>query len=438
MMERFRALALLCLLGCHRDEPVIDGEPMSHWEHEAKQVSFFTFWNSDKDERRHVAFRNLTELGAPAVPTLVRLLERDSRSVSGDALNALCALGPRAGGAVPDLMKMLSADAVEARRSAAMILGCIGPAASPAIPALTALFGSRDQNTVRVAAMALGRIGGDAHRSLGAAMQHAAPEVRQSALMGLAQAGMDTARVLEYADKALADKSPEVRARGVEMLLTQRGTARGEHLGLLVQAMRDSSPVVREAADRVYTHAAQRGGSPRVLAAALRNGDAGTRADAAWRLSLLLDDPVDRSRLSADDFERAQAALANARHDSERTVRIYVVRGLAAAGKLPKPMLIARLRHDLPNAPADIQVRGASVLWTLTHRVDDVKSFYLAGLASDDRWIRLEALREIMKMRSGARPLASAIEKLRDDPDRDVRERASRTLTLIAGVAEVR
>jgi hypothetical protein len=121
------------------------------------------------------------------------------------------------------------------------------------------------------------------------------------------------------------------------------------------------------------------------------------------------------------------------KHDPDRTVRIYVVRGLAAAGKLPKPMLIARLRHELPNAPPDIQVRGASVLWTLTHRVEDVRNSYIAGLRSDDRWLRLEALGEIMKMRSAARPLAKAIEKLREDPDRDVRERAARTLSSIAG-----
>jgi HEAT repeat protein len=433
MMQRFPALALLCLLGCHSDEPIIDGEPLSHWEHEAKQVSFFTFWNSDKDERRRVAFRKMTELGAPAVPSLLRLLDRHNLSVSGDALNALCALGPKAGSAVPHLMKIVSEDTLARRRSAAMVLGCIGPAASPAIPALTSALHSRNQNTVRVAAMSLARIGGDAHQSLRAAMQNATPEARQSVLMGLAQAGMDTAVALGYVNEALVDKSPEVRARGVEMLLMQRGTARGEHVDLLVQAMRDSSAVVRKAADRVYTHAAQRGRSPRVLGAALRNGDPGTRADAAWRLSLLLDDPVDRSLLSAEDFERAHTALANAQHDPDRTVRIYVVRGLAAAGKLPKPMLIARLRHELPNAPPDIQVRGASVLWSLTHRVDDVKQSYLAGLASDDRWIRLEALREIMKMRAAAKPFAKAIEKLREDPDRDVRERATRTLTLIAG-----
>jgi hypothetical protein len=433
MMERFRALALLCLLGCHRDEPVIDGEPLSHWEHKAKQVSFFTFWNSDKDERRRVAFRKLTEVGPPAVPALLRLLERNNLSVSGDALNALCALGPKAGSAVPHLMKIVSEDTLARRRSAAMVLGCIGPAASPAIRVLTSALHSRNQNTVRVAAMSLARIGGDAHQSLRAAMQNATPEVRQSVLMGLAQAGMDTAVALGYVNKALVDKSPEVRARGVELLLTQKGTARGEHLDLLVQSMRDSSAVVREAAGRVYTHAAQRGRSPRVLAAALRNGDAGMRADAAWRLSLLLDDPVDRDRLSPEAFERVHAALANARHDPERTVRIYVVRGLAAAGKLPKPMLIARLRHELPNAPPDIQVRGASVLWTLTHRVEDVRNSYLAGLRSDDRWLRMEALAQIMNMRAAARPLAPAVKKLSEDPDREVRERAARTLTSIAG-----
>jgi HEAT repeat protein len=432
MRRRLLSVGLLCVLGCHRDEPMIAGESLSHWEHEARQVSFMTFWNSDKDERRRVAFRQLTELGEPAVPALVRLLERDNLSVSGDALNALCALGPRASSAIPDLMKALGASDMASRRSSAMILGCIGPAATPAIPALTKALRSQDQNTVRVAAMALANIGGEGNRALSGAIQSSEPNMRQGALAGLAQARMDTAVALDYVRKALVDYFPEVRARGVEILITQKGIMSGEHVDLLVQAMRDTSLIVRQAADRVFTYVAQRGASPRFLAAVLNGGSAGSRADAAWRLSLLLDDPLDRRRLSPDDFERAHAALAAARHDPDRKVRVYVIRGLAAAGKLPKPMLIARLRHELPNASVDVQVRGASVLWTLTHRVNDVKPSFLAGLASDDRWIRLETLGEIMKLRSAGRPLAPAIETLRDDPDRDVRERAARTLTLIA------
>lgn len=392
-----------------------------------------SFWNSDKDERRRVAFRNLTELGEPAVPALVRLLRSGSLSVSGDALNALYALGPRAGAAVPHLMKMLAESEPTRRRSAAMILGSIGPAAAPAIPALTNALQSQDQNMVRVSATALANIGGDGQRALSSAMATSQPAVRQSALAGLAASRRDTTLTLQYARTALTDESPEVRARGVELLLSHRGLGAGQDVDLLLKGMQDSSPVVRGAADRVFTYVNQRNASPRFLAAVLKSGDAGSRVDAAWHLSLMLADPVDRSRLSPADFDVAHGALANARHDPDRTVRIYVVRGLAAAGKLPKAMLIARLRHEIPNAPLDIQVRGASVLWTLTHRVDDVKPSFVAGLTADDRWIRMEALAEIMNMRAAAKPLRPAIEKLRDDPDRDVRERAARTLTLIAG-----
>ncbi len=432
MKRSFIVGALLpSMFGCHRDEPIIAGESLSHWEREAKQVSFFSFWNSDKDEHRRVAFRHLTELGEPAVPTLVRLLETDNVSVSGDALNALCALGARARSAVPDLMKGLVESDIASRRSAVMVLGCIGPAAAPAIPALTEALRSPDQNTVRVAAMALANIGGEGNRALSGAMQSSQPNVRQGAIAGLAQARMDTTVALDYVRKALNDDSPEVRARGVEILITQRGIVSGEHVDLLVQAMRDSSMIVRQTADRVSTYVAQRGASPRFLAAVLKGGDVGSRADAAWRLSLMLDDPLERARLEPEDFERAYDALANARHDPDRTVRIYVVRGLAAAGKLAKPMLIGRLRHELPNASIDVAVRGASVLWRLTQRFNDVKPFYLAGLASDDRWIRLETLGEITKMSSAGRPFAPAIEKLRDDPDRDVRERAARALGII-------
>jgi len=102
------ALALSALLaGCERNEPVAGGQPLSHWAREARQYSIMSFWNSSRDERRHVAFEKLLEIGEPAVPTLLELLGSDNPSISGDAFNALCQLGPRARSAVPELVRML-------------------------------------------------------------------------------------------------------------------------------------------------------------------------------------------------------------------------------------------------------------------------------------------------------------------------------------------
>ncbi len=134
------------------------GEPLSHWTSEASKVSFMSFWNSDKDERRRIAFTRLVEIGEPAVPALLKLLKSESLSVSGDAVNALAALGPRAKAAVPDLSELLATGTRAQRIDAMLVLGKIGPAASSSVPAITSALGDPDPNVARVAAMALGGI----------------------------------------------------------------------------------------------------------------------------------------------------------------------------------------------------------------------------------------------------------------------------------------
>lgn len=142
-------------MACHRDEPISGGKPLSHWVAEARKVSFMSFWNSDKDERRRIAFTRLVEIGEPAVPALVDLLESEGQPVSGDALNALAALGPRARSAVPHLATLLSQGTRAQRIDAMLILGKIGPAASSSIPAITKALNDPDPRVARVAGMAL-------------------------------------------------------------------------------------------------------------------------------------------------------------------------------------------------------------------------------------------------------------------------------------------
>lgn len=167
-MKRRLALLLIALIpaACQRDEPVAGGKPLSYWKKEATQVSWMSFWNSDKDERRRVAFRRLSEIGRPAVPALVDLMREHGAPVRGDAFNALANLGPRAASAVPELLEMLNGDQPELRRDAAWILGTIGPAAESAVPSLTSLLQDPDPRLRDVAARALGQIGGSGHVAL--------------------------------------------------------------------------------------------------------------------------------------------------------------------------------------------------------------------------------------------------------------------------------
>ena len=167
-MNRRLALFLVAVIStaCQRDEPVAGGKPLSFWKKEATKVSLFSFWNSDKDERRRIAFGRLAEIGAPAVPALVDLMRRNGAPVRGNAFNALANLGPRAASAVPELLEMLHGDDHELRHHAAWLLGTIGPAAESAVPSLTPLLQHPDHRLRAVAVQTLGQIGGSGHVAL--------------------------------------------------------------------------------------------------------------------------------------------------------------------------------------------------------------------------------------------------------------------------------
>ena len=173
------------------DEPMSGGKPLSFWKKEAQQVSFMSFWNSDKDERRREAFRRLAEMGEPAVPALMDLMEKNGIPVSGDAFNTLANLGPRAASAVPRLRELLKRDNVELQTHSAWILGTIGPAARPAVPDLERLMQHPHPRLRKISAEALGKIGGAGHSGLENALASNDATIRETAMSGMAARALD-------------------------------------------------------------------------------------------------------------------------------------------------------------------------------------------------------------------------------------------------------
>ena len=424
-------LALALAVACHRDEPAAGGQPLSHWVREARLVSFFSFWNSTKDERRAEAFRRLKEIGEPAVPALVRLLRDESTPVSGDALNALASLGPRARAAVPDLVAMLQDRDGTKRSYAASILGAIGPDAAAAVPALTAMLRDPNRGLARMAAAALARIGGPA--VLGDAVRSADPRLRESGFAGVASARRDLASTREYVEAAMADASDAVRARGIELLSDRRADDLEALSEFLVRGLNDPSGVVRTTAQRIFQTSLQHVVTPGLLAAVLAGGDPGSRADAAWHLQFHMS-----SSPAPPGFQQASnappdvlSALRGALDDTDIRVRIYAARTLAVTHADDAPRIAAFLRDQLPAAPDDIRLRGAVALYGLTHRVDDVRAAFERGLQSTDWSLRMETLGELIKLGKDSRTFLDDVERLRSDASREVSERARRIADFI-------
>jgi HEAT repeat protein len=428
---RIAWVLLLLALGCTRtsDEPRAGGEPLSHWKSEAKLVSFFSFWNSEKDERRHEAFRRLVEIGEPAVPVLVELFLDEEIPITGDALNALCALGPRAAAAVPELARAVDESA---RSDAAWALGCIGPAASAAVPALSKAAQNRAPKLREAAAHALGQIGGSGREALERAAHDGDAAVRASAVAGLAPGGAGAPPPRDYLAAALEDPAPEVRARAFEAALPRSRDEAVQMAELVQRGMHDESELVREAARRWYTMVCQSWDSASLHARIVTGGDPGSRVEATWRLGSANLEHWHRQR--AELSPEASAALAAALADSEPKVRIYAARGLSA-DSTAQARLAGVLRDAIAAPGADVHARvvGAKHLFPLSRDPRDVAAAYGDGLRADDHWRQLETLAAIREMGRDGAVLRAEIERVqRESRDPKVRDHASWLLTELA------
>src|SRR5439155_17210845 len=148
--------------------------------------------------------------------TLLELLHQGI-PMSGDALNALCQLGPRASSGVPALIRILGETDGELRIDAAMITGCIGPAAEPAVPALAAALHDPGRGLRLIAGEALGRIGGAGRDALEPAARHRDARVREAAVPGPALGRQDVGIRHDVLASALDEPDPTVRAQALRL-----------------------------------------------------------------------------------------------------------------------------------------------------------------------------------------------------------------------------
>jgi HEAT repeat protein len=124
----------------------------------------------------------LLEIGEPAVPPLVEMLESDDVRKRSIAATTLWGLGARGRAAVPALAATLRDPHDRLRVAAAMALENVGPAAEPAVPALVRALGDRDPAVRQWSAKALGNIGPAAEEAVPALVEAARAEgIRQSA-----------------------------------------------------------------------------------------------------------------------------------------------------------------------------------------------------------------------------------------------------------------
>jgi HEAT repeat protein len=428
------ALVLVALIAaaCQRQEPMAGGKPLSHWKKEATQVDWLSFWNSGKGERRRTAFQHLSEIGEPAIPALVDLAREHDGPVRSGALDVLAKMGPRAASAIPELIEMLNDGPTGLRLRVTWALGTIGPAAEPAVPSLTPLLRHPDPKLRYAAAQALAQIGGSGHVALEETRTTGDVRQRAASMQGMAARSLDSVSRRNVVAAGLADSSAEVRLRTVELLGAVRREEREALAPFLVKALNDPDPAVNRTAHTVLTVYLQDNGAPaRVLAAVLEGGDAPARADVAWHLGHVASER--RQRTSAPSDPVVIDALLTALNDPDPKLRIYAARALAHEDGAPRAKGIQRLRRDMGNVDPILGVRAARVVWEVTRNLAEVRPVYEAGLSDPGKWNRMETIAAIADLGKDADTFSSQLERLLNDPDPEVRDRAEKVLHMIKG-----
>ena len=134
------------------------------------------------EEKRGQANLALMNVGAPAVPALVEMVQGPHPALRATAARTLYGMGGRGKEAVPALAVLLADADVDNRVAAAMALENMGPDAAPAVPALIRALKDKEGLVRQRVVIALGSIGPPARDAVPALAEAAKWDpVRQSA-----------------------------------------------------------------------------------------------------------------------------------------------------------------------------------------------------------------------------------------------------------------
>jgi HEAT repeat protein len=304
------------------------------------------------------------------VPALTVLLMDSQTGISERAALALGRLGPAARSALPKLV--LSAQKNEACRSALTEIG--GPAVPELlkqIEKVPAASLNREHWVIHL----LAGIGGAGMPELTKALDSPVASVRVAALGTLNELGEQAREVRMQAGKLTADADPFVRATALSALVSM-ATDTGGTLKKIEGAMRDSAAVVRlSAATAAGTMGPAARGLASSLTPLLDDADASVRAAAlraagalgggdpalVKRLVARLDDPATRSAvldaLAKTGADAATSAkLLELYPKSAKPDRLAILSALGAGASPDSASLIAAATKD-----GDAEIRAAAL-----------------------------------------------------------------------------
>lgn len=200
--------------------------------------------------REDKAERELTALGAQAVPVLIDALKSGTDGLVGRAARALGKIGEPAKEATPALIARIDKSKGRSRDDAEVIeaLTRIAPRRNEAVPALRAILREPSSNPSRIhAVVALGKMGAEAKEAVPDLIKMLdedtgkAGPIRFHAATALGQIGADAKKAVPALIKLLNDKNAGPGRRTVVVALGQLGPAAKSAIAALKEAQSEAA-----------------------------------------------------------------------------------------------------------------------------------------------------------------------------------------------------
>lgn len=396
-----------------------------------------------EDPARHAAFL-LSRIGIDAAPRLLEALARETSRIEQIA-EALAQIGAR--GTVV-LTKALGASDSRVRRGAALALGQIRPIAPHTVANLTAGLSDPDLEVRTAFLKAIGDVGLRAKEStpaIRALLQDPSSQIRLQATPILARLAPRDRQLVADLIAQLNDSDTRVQQQAIEIL-------------------RSLGPLGRTAIPATIAKLGSSSAEVRIAAMEMLGSHGQAAAEAVPALSGLLDDPAPPIRATASRIlgqlgkpaQPAQSQLIALTTDQDRDVRVAAVLALGSlelGADALRPPLARALRDSQPEVRraalrvVQRQGRQAAIflpdIILLAANKETSKSaerllrqFERTGaevqsvaelvqhLSHDQDTVRLLAIKFLAVAGRGARDAIPALERLRDDPNSEVRKQA--------------
>jgi HEAT repeat protein len=401
----------------------------------------------------------VAEVGKPAVPALIKLLDNEESAPWGCI--ALGAIGPDAAEAVPTLANLVgSGHQPKIRLEAAMALSSIGPAAASALPELMNVLDRNEPVVLPGAIFAIGRLGPlgkPAEKKLRDLVARGDPFTRVIGTWAICKIFPDNQKLiadsLPVLVTALIDKEPRTRAAATKSIvdLKPRPALLMPAIGKIMDAVRPDSMnnIVEAVADT---------GAPAVPILVKALGDESQRPKVAAILGRLGPDAKDAAPALANILEKdkspaarrealialgsmgpfaAQQSPAIAKVLKDRDVQLRAA-ACYALGKIG-PLAIGSKSELIDCVKSEDELCGMAAAWALT-RVDPncpegahksvpclVKALY-----NPDAHIRLEAVTALQSLGAQAQEAVPALKKVAaDDPQAVIRIAAGEAIKTV-------